>query len=100
MDGPDHLAVGRLSGSDLTGDEAKGKECEDDRCVDDVAHGTTYEFLLRGNAKFHDGSPVTAPVWENALIRAFGPRVEEGALALIPSYPYSAPYEELRLKSR
>jgi ABC-type transport system substrate-binding protein len=73
---------------------------EPGRVVDDVAHGTTYEFLLRGNAKFHDGSPVTAPVWENALIRAFGPRVEEGALALIPSYPYSAPYEELRLKSR
>jgi peptide/nickel transport system substrate-binding protein len=43
---------------------------------------------------------VFAPIWENALIRAFGPRVEESALTLIPSYPYSAPYEELRLKAR
>jgi hypothetical protein len=37
-------------------------------------------------------------VWENALLRASGPRVEEGGLTLIPAYPYSAPYEELRLK--
>jgi hypothetical protein len=39
-------------------------------------------------------------VWENALIRGVGPRLEEAALTLIPSYPYSAPYEELKLKSR
>jgi len=106
--------------------------------------GTTYEFLLRAGAKFHDGSPVTSEgakftferyrggaaallkekvkevrivdarrvrfvlkeawpdfiTWENALIRASGPRIEESALTLIPSYPYSAPYEELRLKAR
>jgi hypothetical protein len=43
---------------------------------------------------------VFAPVWENALIRGYGPRVEESALTLVPSYPYSAPYEELRLKAR
>jgi peptide/nickel transport system substrate-binding protein len=43
---------------------------------------------------------VFAPVWENALIRGVGPRLEEAALTLIPSYPYSAPYEELKLKSR
>jgi peptide/nickel transport system substrate-binding protein len=43
---------------------------------------------------------VFAPVWENALIRAYGPRVEESALTLVPSYPYTAPYEELRLKAR
>jgi ABC-type oligopeptide transport system substrate-binding subunit len=41
---------------------------------------------------------IFAPIWENALLRAAGPRVEEGGLALIPAYPYSAPYEELRLK--
>ena len=29
-----------------------------------------------------------------------GPRVEEAALTLIPSYPYSAPYEEPRLTAR
>ena len=41
---------------------------------------------------------VFAPIWENAFIRGVGPRVEEPALDLIPSYPYAAPYEELRLK--
>ena len=39
-----------------------------------------------------------APVWENGFIRGIGPRVEEAALTLIPSYPYSAPYEDVRLK--
>jgi len=41
---------------------------------------------------------VFAPIWENGFIRAFGPRVEEAGLALIPSFPYSGPLEDLRLK--
>jgi peptide/nickel transport system substrate-binding protein len=41
---------------------------------------------------------VFAPIWENGFIRAFGPRVEEAGLTLIPAFPYSAPLEELRLK--
>ena len=36
-----------------------------------------------------------APRW---LDPAEGPRVEEPALALIPFHPYSAPYEDVRLK--
>jgi ABC-type transport system substrate-binding protein len=45
----------------------------------------------------HDRT-VFASIWENGFIRGVGPRVEEPALALIPFYPYSAPYEDLRLK--
>ena len=41
---------------------------------------------------------VFAPIWEKGFIRAFGPRVEEAGLALIPSFPYSGPLEDLRLK--
>jgi hypothetical protein len=41
---------------------------------------------------------IFAPIWENAFIRAVGPRVEEPALSLIQSYPYSGPFEEVRLK--
>jgi peptide/nickel transport system substrate-binding protein len=41
---------------------------------------------------------VFAPIWENGFIRAFGPRVEEAGLLLIPSFPYAAPLEDLRLK--
>jgi peptide/nickel transport system substrate-binding protein len=43
---------------------------------------------------------VFAPIWENAPINAIGPRVEEAAVALVPSYPYTAPFEELRLKEK
>lgn len=35
-------------------------------------------------------------LWEIGFIRGAGPRVEE--VALIPSYPYSAPCEDVRLK--
>ncbi len=43
---------------------------------------------------------VFAPIWENGFIRGVGPRVEEPALTLIPAFPYSAPYEEVRLKKQ
>ena len=43
---------------------------------------------------------VFAPIWENGFIRGVGPRVEEPALTLIPAFPDSAPYEDLRLKGR
>jgi ABC-type transport system substrate-binding protein len=41
-----------------------------------------------------------APIWENGFIRAYGPRVEEPALTLIQSFPYSAPLEDVRLKPK
>jgi peptide/nickel transport system substrate-binding protein len=41
---------------------------------------------------------IFAPIWENGFIRAFGPRVEEAGLALIPAFPYSGPLEDVRLK--
>jgi len=40
------------------------------------------------------------PLWEQAGIGAFGPRVEEPAIGLITNMATSAPYEELRLKSK
>src|SRR5438128_1127664 len=43
---------------------------------------------------------VFAPIWENGFIRGVGPRVEEPALTLIPAFPYSAPYEDVRLKKQ
>jgi peptide/nickel transport system substrate-binding protein len=43
---------------------------------------------------------VFAPIWENGFIRASGPRVEESGLLLIPSFPYSAPLEDVRLKKQ
>jgi len=43
---------------------------------------------------------IFAPIWENGFIRASGPRVEEPGLLLIRSFPYSAPYEDVRLKKQ
>ena len=39
-------------------------------------------------------------IWENGFIRAFGPRLGEAGLNLIPSFPYAGPLEELRLKKQ
>jgi len=43
---------------------------------------------------------VFAGIWENGFIRAFGPRMDEAGLNLIPSFPYAGPLEELRLKKQ
>src|SRR2546428_595505 len=41
-----------------------------------------------------------APLWEPAILVGVGPRVEEAGLGLIRGYPYSAPYEDLKLKGK
>jgi len=43
---------------------------------------------------------INAPIWQLAFINGFGPRVAESGLGLIPSYTYSAPYEDVTLKSK
>lgn len=55
------------------------------------------ELLHQIQRILHD-QVVFAPIWQNGFIRGVGPRVEEAALTLIPAFPYSAPYEELRLR--
>ena len=41
-----------------------------------------------------------APIWEIAAIQGHGARVADPTLGLITGFPWSAPYEELRLKGR
>jgi peptide/nickel transport system substrate-binding protein len=55
--------------------------------------------LHRIQQLMHDRA-MFAPVWETATMNAYGPRVAESALNLINGYPWSAPYEELRLRGR
>jgi len=43
---------------------------------------------------------IVAPIWQLAFINGFGPRVAESGIGLIPSYTYSAPYEDVALKSK
>jgi len=41
---------------------------------------------------------VYAPLWQLGFLNGQGRRVEDAAFNLIPGHPYSAPYEDLRLK--
>jgi len=41
-----------------------------------------------------------APLWEPAILIGVGPSVEDAGLGLIAGYPYSAPYEDVRLKGK
>ena len=56
------------------------------------------EELLHQIQRILHEKRIFAPIWENGFIRGVGPRVQEPALALIPAFPYSAPYEDVRLK--
>ncbi len=38
------------------------------------------------------------PIWQLALLQGYGPRVAESGLGLIADYPWSAPYEDLKLR--
>jgi peptide/nickel transport system substrate-binding protein len=41
-----------------------------------------------------------APIWELGFLNGVGPRVAESGLGLITGHAYSAPYEDLTLKSK
>ena len=56
-------------------------------------------MLNRIQQLIHDKAMVL-PIWQLALIQAHGPRVAESGLGLIADFPWSAPYEDLRLKAR
>ena len=56
------------------------------------------EDLLHQIQRLIHDKTLFAPIWENGFIRGVGPRVEEPGLALISFHPYSAPYEDVRLK--
>src|SRR5882762_8039747 len=40
------------------------------------------------------------PIWQLVLLQAHGPRVAEPGFGLIADYPWSAPYEDLKLKGK
>jgi peptide/nickel transport system substrate-binding protein len=40
-----------------------------------------------------------APIWQLAFLNGVGPRVKESGLGLMPGHAYSAPYEDVTLKS-
>jgi peptide/nickel transport system substrate-binding protein len=56
------------------------------------------EALLHKIQQLMHEKTINAPIWQLAFINGFGPRVAESGLGLIPTYAYSAPYEDVALK--
>ena len=56
-------------------------------------------ILHRIQQLVHD-KVMVLPIWQLALLQGYGPRVGESGLGLIADYPWSAPYEDLRLKTK
>jgi peptide/nickel transport system substrate-binding protein len=56
------------------------------------------EALLHQIQKLAHDRVMQAPLWELGFLNAIGPRVEESGLGLISYHPYSAPYEDLKLR--
>jgi peptide/nickel transport system substrate-binding protein len=59
--------------------------------------GKRAQILQRMQEQLHERT-VYAPLWQLAFLNGQGPRVEDSALGLIAGHPYSAPYEDVRLK--
>ena len=55
--------------------------------------------LQRLQQLIHDKA-IVAPIYLNAAMMGFGPRVAESGLGLIAGYLWSAPYEDLKLKTK
>ena len=56
------------------------------------------EMLLQQIQRLAHERVMAAPLWELGFLNAIGPRVEESGLGLIAYHPYSAPYEDLKLR--
>jgi peptide/nickel transport system substrate-binding protein len=58
------------------------------------------EALLQKIQQIIHEKTMFIPIWELAFINGHGPRVQESGLGLIPGHAYSAPYEDVKLKSK
>jgi peptide/nickel transport system substrate-binding protein len=58
------------------------------------------EPVLRRIQQLMHEKAMFLPVWQYVLLQGVGPRVAEPGLGLITDYPWSAPYEDVRLKEK
>jgi peptide/nickel transport system substrate-binding protein len=56
-------------------------------------------ILHRIQQLIHD-KVMVLPIWQYALLQSYGSRVAESGLGLIADYPWSAPYEDVKLKAK
>jgi peptide/nickel transport system substrate-binding protein len=58
------------------------------------------EAILKTIQQLVHDKVMVLPIWQLALMQTYGPRVAESGLGLIADFPWSAPYEDLKLKAR
>jgi peptide/nickel transport system substrate-binding protein len=58
------------------------------------------EAILRRIQQLMHEKAMFLPVWQFVVLQGVGPRVAESGLGLITDYPWSAPYEDVRLKDK
>jgi len=61
---------------------------------------TKRELLLHRRQQLVYDRAMFAPIFEVAFLGSVGPRVGESGLGLIPGWAFSAPYEEVKLKTK
>jgi peptide/nickel transport system substrate-binding protein len=62
--------------------------------------GKKREAILHKIQQLMYEKSLSAPIWELGFLNGVGPRVAESGLGLITGHAYSAPYEDLKLKSK
>jgi peptide/nickel transport system substrate-binding protein len=58
------------------------------------------EVLLHRIQQLMHDKVMFLPIWQLSVLNAYGPRVAESGLGLVNGYPWSAPYEEVKLKAK
>jgi peptide/nickel transport system substrate-binding protein len=96
-------AATRLEGTVVSGGYAYGGYPDLDGLFREQAaelDRTKREVLLHRMQQLIYDRAMFAPIWEIAFLSGVGPRVEESGLGLIPGWAFSAPYEEVKLKTK
>jgi peptide/nickel transport system substrate-binding protein len=66
--------------------------------VDETDKSKRTEILRKMQQIVHERA-IYAPIWQLGFINGQGSRIDQSAIGLMPGHPYSAPYEEVRLRS-
>jgi peptide/nickel transport system substrate-binding protein len=66
--------------------------------ADELDHAKRSAILDRMQQLVHEKA-MFAPIWRLAFINGVGPRVAQSAFGLIPGFPYTAPFEDMAIKS-
>ena len=65
----------------------------------ELNRGKREAILHRMQQLIHERA-MFAPIWDFAFLHGVGPRVEESGVGLMPEWGFSAPYEDVKLKSK